>query len=94
VARAIGPAGIPEGKAEAPSVPGYEERYRRLHALPSQIHTGYVILRSIPKRSIYREGCRVWQALKFIRRRAANPPETKFVDTIDIHTPTPIADAL
>jgi hypothetical protein len=87
----VGPAGVDKGKGGKYLIlpPGYKSQVPDGYiALPSQTYTGFVILRSNLKSG---SDADIDKAVAYGKRirfyplsQAANPPETKFVDAIDV----------
>ncbi|RVO72339.1 DUF1254 domain-containing protein [Sinorhizobium meliloti] len=87
----VGPAGVDKGKGGKYLIlpPGYKENVPEGYiALPSSTYTGFAVLRSNLKSS---SDADVAKAVAYGKRikvyplsQAGNPPETKFVDAIDV----------
>ena len=87
----VGPAGVDKGKGAKYLIlpPGYTDKAPDGYiALPSQTYVGFVLLRSNLKSG---SDADIAKAVAYGKRvkfyplsQAANPPETKFVDAIDV----------
>ncbi len=87
----VGPAGVDKGKGGKYLIlpPGYKEKAPDGYiALPSQTYTGFALLRSNIKSG---SDADIAKAVAYGKRvkfyplsQASNPPETKFVDAIDV----------
>jgi hypothetical protein len=87
----VGPAGVDKGKGGRYLIlpPGYEDRLPAGYIpLPSDTYEGYALLRSIPKSGSEAD---VAKAVAYGKRvklyplsQAANPPQTTFVDAVDL----------
>src|SRR6476659_1057040 len=87
----VGPAGVDKGKGGKYLIlpPGYKEKVPDGYiTLPSSIYSGFALLRSNLKTSSEAD---VAKAVAYGKRikfyplsQASNPPETKFVDVIDV----------
>ena len=87
----VGPAGVDKGKGGKYLIlpPGYKDRLPAGYIpLPSDTYEGYALLRSIPKSGSEAD---VAKAVAYGKRvklyplsQAANPPQTTFVDAVDL----------
>jgi hypothetical protein len=87
----VGPAGVDKGRGGKYLIlpPGYKDQVPPGYiSMPSDTYEGYALLRSIPKSGGEADVARAVAYGKRIRlyplSQAAKPPETKFVDVVDV----------